>query len=280
MSINYLSAFLGGILTLFSPCSVMLLPAFFSYAFAGLSQLISRTGLFYLGLISTLVPLGALAGTLGALVNKHRDLLVTTSAIVVITLGVMMLLNLNFRFPGKSTKTSTTPLAVYLLGTIYGLSGVCAGPLLGAALAYASFSGNPIKGGTMLLFFAAGMALPLLLLALLWRRLPIIQRVIRPRKISLGRWQSTWTTLISGGVTIALGILLLLSRGTTELAGLLGASDQIAIESAAREASVAVPDFLTVGLSMLLLLAAWLIIRRKPKNHPVPTTKEPNSDKS
>ncbi len=280
MSINYLSAFLGGILTLFSPCSVMLLPAFFSYAFAGLPQLISRTGVFYLGLITTLVPLGVFAGTLGALVNKHRDFLITMSAVVVISLGLMMLANINFRFPGMSAKTSTTPLAVYLLGTIYGLSGVCAGPLLGAVLAYASFSGSPVKGGTMLLFFAAGMALPLLVLALLWRRLPIIQHVVRPRKISWGRWRTTWTTLISGGVTILLGILLLLSRGTTELAGLLGATDQIAIESAARRAATGVPDFVTAGISILLLLVALFLMRRKPRNHPITTNKEPHDDQS
>ena len=33
MDIGYLSAFLGGLLSLLSPCSIMLLPAFFAYAF-------------------------------------------------------------------------------------------------------------------------------------------------------------------------------------------------------------------------------------------------------
>lgn len=71
MEIGLLGAFLGGVLTLLSPCSVMLLPAFFSYAFSSPRQLLSRTGIFYLGLITTLVPLGVLAGTLGSYVNQH-----------------------------------------------------------------------------------------------------------------------------------------------------------------------------------------------------------------
>ena len=65
MDIGYLGAFLGGLLSLLSPCSVMLLPSFFAYAFVHPSTLVTRTGVFYLGLITTLVPLGVFAGTVG-----------------------------------------------------------------------------------------------------------------------------------------------------------------------------------------------------------------------
>ncbi|HSL37639.1 MAG TPA: cytochrome c biogenesis protein CcdA, partial [Arthrobacter sp.] len=66
MDIGYAGAFLGGVLTLLSPCSALLLPAFFAYAFSTKSRLVARTGLFYLGLLSTLVPLGIFAGVLGS----------------------------------------------------------------------------------------------------------------------------------------------------------------------------------------------------------------------
>ena len=72
-------ALVGGILTLLSPCSVMLLPAFFAYAFTSPSRLIARTGVFYLGLITTLVPIGVLAGTVGAFVSTNRTMLVTVA---------------------------------------------------------------------------------------------------------------------------------------------------------------------------------------------------------
>jgi len=48
--IGYLAAFLGGVLTLLSPCSALLLPAFFAYAFASRSRLLGRTAVFYAGL--------------------------------------------------------------------------------------------------------------------------------------------------------------------------------------------------------------------------------------
>ncbi|BAS07616.1 biogenesis protein [Arthrobacter sp. Hiyo4] len=65
MVIGYAGAFLGGILTLLSPCSALLLPAFFAYAFSTKTRLVARTALFYLGLLSTLVPLGCLPGRWG-----------------------------------------------------------------------------------------------------------------------------------------------------------------------------------------------------------------------
>ena len=54
-SITPLAAFLGGALTLLAPCSVMLLPAFFAYAFTSRTTLLARTGLFWLGLIGLII---------------------------------------------------------------------------------------------------------------------------------------------------------------------------------------------------------------------------------
>lgn len=61
--IGYFAAFLGGLLALVSPCSALLLPAFFAYSIDSASRLLARTGIFYAGLATTLVPLGAAART-------------------------------------------------------------------------------------------------------------------------------------------------------------------------------------------------------------------------
>lgn len=264
MQISLLGALIGGVLTLLSPCSVMLLPAFFSYAFAEPRQLLSRTGIFYLGLITTLVPLGVLAGTLGALVSEHRFLLVKIAAIVVIVLGTMMLLNLPLPFLRRAAGLqSTSPASVYALGTVYGLAGVCAGPLLGAVLTVAAVSGNALYGGVVLLVFAAGMALPLLLLALLWGRMPFVRALVRPREVRIGRWRTTWTGLIGGALTIALGVLLLVTEGTASLTGILGASQQIAVEGWARRMTQDVPDLAVLGVVAALAATAWFVARAR-----------------
>lgn len=262
MEIGLLGAFLGGILTLLSPCSAMLLPAFFSYAFSSPRELVARTGVFYLGLVTTLAPLGVLAGTLGAFVNEHRFTFVTVASIIVIVLGVIMLANIPIPFLGRGAAAAGTSVAaVYALGTVYGLAGVCAGPLLGAVLTVAAVSGSALSGGIILLVFAAGMALPLLILALLWGRLPFVKRLIRPREVMIGRWRNSWTGIIGGALTIAVGVLLLVTAGTTELGGLLDASDQAALEGAVLQGAGQVPDLLVVGVVIALALAGWLVVR-------------------
>jgi cytochrome c biogenesis protein CcdA len=266
MGIGFHGAFLGGVLTLLSPCSVMLLPAFFSYAFSTPRLLLARTGMFFLGLITTLVPLGVLAGTLGAFVTGHRDIVVAVAAAVVIVLGLIMVLGLPIPFLRTGAAAEgTSSLAVYALGTVYGLAGVCAGPLLGAVLTVAAVTGNALYGGVVLLFFAAGMAAPLGVLALVWGRLPFVRRLVRPREIRIGRWRGTWTGVVSGTVTTALGVLLLVTDGTASLGGLLGAADQVRLEGAARRLAGGVPDLVVVAIVVALAAAGWAVARfRRP----------------
>ena len=62
MTVGYVVAFLGGILTLASPCSAFLLPSFFAYAFPSAGRLLLHTLVFYVGLVLVLVPLGQGSG--------------------------------------------------------------------------------------------------------------------------------------------------------------------------------------------------------------------------
>lgn len=260
MSLSLLGAFLGGVLTLLSPCSVMLLPAFFAYAFSSPGALLARTGVFFLGLATALVPLGLLAGSLGAWVNQHRFTLVTVAAVLVILLGLTLLLGV--RVPGlvpQRGAESASIASVFALGTVYGLAGVCAGPLLGAALAFAAFGGNPLLGGLVLLVFAAGMTLPLLVLAALWNRVPAVRALVRPRELVVGRWRNAWTNVVGGALTIAIGILLLVTQGTASLGGVLGATTQANLEASVMRWSSAVPDWVLIAL-FVVLVGVWIAV--------------------
>lgn len=260
MNLSLLGAFLGGALTLVSPCSVMLLPAFFAYAFTDPRALLARTGVFFLGLATALVPLGLLAGTLGAWVNRHRFELVTAASILLIVLGVVLMLGIRLPSLMRQRGAQEASIAsVFALGTVYGLSGVCAGPLLGAALTFAAFGGDPLFGGIVLLVFALGMTLPLLLLALLWNRVPAVKMLVRPRELVIGRWRNAWTNVIGGFLTAAIGVLLLLTDGTTSLGGVLGATDQARLEAWVMSASSAVPDWAVLVL-FIALAGIWLTV--------------------
>ena len=114
-----------------------------------------------------------------------------------------------------------------------------------------------------MLVFAAGMALPLLLLALLWGRFPAVKRLVRPREVTVGRWSNTWTGIIGGILTIGVGILLLVTAGTTDLTGILGASDQAALEGAVLEGAGGVPDWVVIAVAAAIAAIGWLIVRRR-----------------
>lgn len=275
MTISILGAFLGGVLTLLSPCSVMLLPAFFAYAFTSVRAIVARTGVFFLGLATTLVPLGILAGSLGQWLQQHRVAVVTVASIVVIVLGLVLLIGVPIPGIGRARGMSSASIAsVYALGTVYGLAGVCAGPILGTVLTVAGLSSNPLSGGILMLALAAGMAAPLLLLALLWERVPAVKQAVRPREIVLGRWRNTWTQVIGGLLTVAVGVLLLVTEGTATLGGVFTVEQQFAVESSVLRFARQVPWWGTTLLALAVLALVWVVVWRRPSAQVADRTRE------
>ncbi|MFK8909863.1 cytochrome c biogenesis CcdA family protein [Streptomyces sp. YS-3] len=261
--IGYLAAFLGGLLALLSPCSALLLPAFFAYSIDSASRLLARTGLFYAGLATTLVPLGAAGSYAGRLFYGHRDQLVLFGGWLIIALGAAQILGMGFA-SRRMTELSgrirpTTAASVYALGAVYGLAGFCAGPILGSVLTVAAVSGSPAYGGLLLAVYALGMAAPLFLLALLWERFGLgRRRWLRGRAVRLGRFELHTTSLLSGLFFMVLGGLFLAFDGATALPGLLDVDDSYAAEQWARSVGDAVPDWallLTVVAVAALVLA-------------------------
>ena len=106
VSIGFLGAFLGGVLAILSPCSALLLPAFFAYAFTSKQQLAARTLVFFLGLACVLVPVGVGAGNLGGLLTQHRGTLITIGGWAIIALGVYTFLGFGFNIPVLSSLAS------------------------------------------------------------------------------------------------------------------------------------------------------------------------------
>ncbi|MET8506479.1 cytochrome c biogenesis CcdA family protein [Streptomyces sp. NPDC004787] len=262
--IGYFAAFLGGLLALLSPCSALLLPAFFAYSMDTRAKLVARTGIFYAGLATTLVPLGAAGSFAGRLFYGHRDLLVALGGWTIVALGVLQILGLGFASRRMSEVSGrirpTTALSVYALGLVYGLAGFCAGPILGSVLTVAALGGNPVYGGLLLAVYALGMAVPLFVLALLWERYELgRRRWLRGRPIRVGRFEAHSTTLLSGFFFVALGALFLVFDGTTALPGLLSVDDSFAVEERVGALGRAVPDWalLVAVVAVVAGALAW-----------------------
>lgn len=264
MLVGYAGAFLGGMAAILSPCAALLLPAFFAYAFGGdRARLLGRTGLFYLGLLLTLVPLGLGAGALGSLVTVHRQALAVVGGAVLICFGLVTALGIRIPLPGLGQRGDPrSALGAVLLGATYGLAGACTGPLLGAVLTVAAVGGSALYGAVLLAAFGAGMVVPLVLLALLWDRLNLGER-LKPRPLSIGPFTTSVIGIVSGALFIAVGLVFMLTDATSALGGILGATDQFRLENWLRRVGDAVPDLVMIALAAVVLgLIAWRWLSR------------------
>lgn len=281
IDIGLAGALLGGVLSLLSPCSVMLLPAFFATAFADPRTLVLRAGLFTAGLMTTLVPLGLFAGVVGALLLQHRGALIAGASVLLVVLGLVQLLGVPLPAfartapgggdarDGADASGSASGAAIFLLGAVYAVAGVCSGPILGSVLTVAATGGSALYGGLLLAVYALGMAVPLLVLSLLWKPLgPRLRRWLRPRELVIGRWRNSWATIASGLVAIAFGVLLWTTNGTADLFGLVSISDQQRIEMGALRATEGVGDLVVVLVVAAAALAAVLLASRMRRARP------------
>jgi len=271
MDANYLVALAGGVLALLSPCAALLLPAFFAYAFTSPGKIFARTGIFYLGLLTTLVPLGAGFAGLGSLLTTHRSLLITIAGWLIVALGVVSILGAGFDFSrlfgrfGQRAQGGGAPAATttYFLGMVSGVAGVCTGPILGAVLTVAMTSSSPVDGAILLAIYGLGMTVPLLLLALGWKKLgPSRINKLRGRTISVGRFELHTVSLITGIVLVILGAGFLLTRGFADfevVSAQTGAKLQQWVSSTFGEVS----NVVVIIVLALIALAAWFFYNQK-----------------
>ena len=232
--------------------------------------------MFYLGLLTLFVPLGLGVGAIGSLFLERRAELSVIAGLLLIAIGSFQLAVGGFELPGAGRisggrfgASGESLAATYALGLVYGIGGFCSGPLLGGVLTIAGASGGALEGALLLAVFAAGMAAPLLILALLWERLGTAGRGrLRGREIQIGPWTRHVSVVISSALFIVLGTAFIVFQGGSALGGVyaaLGASDlALAIETAVRDLATDSPLALAaiVAAPVVLILVLLLASRR------------------
>ncbi|WP_206510568.1 cytochrome c biogenesis protein CcdA [Rhodococcus sp. BGS-1C] len=268
--IGLLGAFFGGLLALVSPCSALLLPSFFAYAFGGAGKLAGRTGVFYLGLAAVLVPLGAGVGAIGSALTQYREVTTMIGGVVIIALGAMVILGHGFALRSAQRAAARIDISsvgsVFALGAVYGLAGFCSGPLLGAVLTVAVAGGQALYGGILMALYAAGMVVPLFVLALVWDRFSLGSRTwLRGREISIGPLRTHTTSLISGLFFIAIGVMFLLTEGTANLGGVMGVDSQYSLQLWVSDIADSVSNVvvLLVGTMAVISVLVFRLVRKR-----------------
>lgn len=235
VSVGVIGAFVAGIFSLLSPCSALLLPAFFAYAFSSKRQLVTRTVAFFLGLSAVMVPLGLGVGWFGQLLMTHRSTLIVAGGLAMILFGLISFFGRGFNIPLLSRLNGrvrgTSWLAVFALGVVYGFAGFCAGPLLGAVLTTAMLSASWLYGGLIMALYALGMTVPLFLLAWAWDSKALGDaRWLRGRTVSVFGMQLNTISMASGLLFMVIGALFISTRGLTGLPSLVSVDQQLSMQ--------------------------------------------------
>jgi cytochrome c biogenesis protein CcdA len=267
--IGFLGAFLGGVASLLSPCSALLLPSFFAYAFDRVQVLIRRTVTFWIGMSFVFVPLGAGVGALGSAITRYRSEVTTIGGLVLIALGILTLFGKGFALPGMQRLTThidiSGTMSVLALGAVYGLAGFCSGPLLGAVLTMSAMGADPVYGGLLMGVYALGMTAPLFLLAWMWNRFRLSERPwLRGRPIQLGPLQTHTTSLLSGMILVLLGVVFLSTEGTAGLGNVLSVDSEFDLQVWLAKLSSHVNDAVFILLATALLIG-WRLVHARQR---------------
>ena len=216
---QYLIAFLEGIITFISPCLLPMLPIYISYFAGGGVRSTGKTlkgalG-FVLGFTAMFVAMGALAGTVGSFLRQHQTVVDIVSGAIVILFGLNFLgvLKLNL-FRGSGASVNTADMGFFravLFGVIFSVGWTpCVGAFLGSALMLASQQGHVLEGMLMLLVYSLGLGIPFVLSAVLIDYLKSAFQWIKSNYGIINK--------LSGGILVLVGILM----ATGTLGRLLG----------------------------------------------------------
>ena len=214
-SITFLGAFVGGLLSFFSPCTLPILPGLVTFFESDDPQRAGRMSLkkmaaFWLGFTLVFLAMGSIASTLGAFFYDHRLWIVKFGGVFVILMG-LFLLGLGLRSPLQReyrpflTRNFEGIGGSFLFGIAFTAGWTpCSGPILATILTVAGNSEDPTSGMLLLAAYAVGFGVPFGILTFffdsLFHRIRGIYRYL------------PWIQKISGVLLVVLGILIYLDK--------------------------------------------------------------------
>lgn len=190
------SAFLAGIVTFLAPCTLPLVPAYLGFL-SGTTQgqpTVSRRRIvfaavaFILGFSLVFILLGSLVGFLGSAAGNLRRVIERVGGVIILLFGLSLLGLFRIPFLHRTVQLRLGGLPRLPVGPRSFLFGVilasgwtpCIGPILGTILFLAASTTTVGSGAGLLAVFAAGLAIPFLLVALFYSQAAkVIARLTR-----------------------------------------------------------------------------------------------------
>ena len=178
-------AFVGGVVSFVSPCTLPILPAYFAFATqSGRGKIALNTVAFMLGVATMFSLLGASASAVGQVLIQNQEVLLLIGGAIVMVFGVMSLLGKGFTGLSRSQSSpgaansgaansgaNTTAGGSYVFGLTFSLGwSSCVGPILGIVLTLAAATGSVVNGMALLFIYALGLGLPLIIISTFFGR--------------------------------------------------------------------------------------------------------------
>ena len=212
-----LLAFIAGIFSFLSPCTLPILPAYFAVtAQSDRARMGLMSLAFFFGLASLFVAMGASASALGQILRDYMFQITQVGGGIVGIFGVMTLFGKGFSGASFQGKPASTFIGYFLFGATFALGWTpCVGPILSSILMLAASEKTVAQGMLLLFFYAVGLGLPLIAVATVCGNLPkdgLFWTLLRGKGWDLTVGGKTFflhtTNLFSGVLLIALGIVL------------------------------------------------------------------------
>lgn len=226
-NVSFAIAFLAGILSIFSPCTIAVLPAFLSYTFKEKREIAKMTGIFFLGFSLAFIILGLLIAYLGKVsfvyFQGSSSAFIQAIGFLLILFGILTILGRGFTFVNIGLKTKHDVPGVFLFGALFAVGwSACSGPVIAGILSIAAVLNNYIHSAMLLFFYSLGIAIPLFITAFMYDKYNLAEnKWIKGKEFKmalLGQHFEVHTTkAVSGILLMALGLLFLIYRGTTIL---------------------------------------------------------------
>lgn len=209
---EYLITFLEGIISFISPCMLPMIPVYLTY-FAGnvakKNNVLINSIFFVLGFTTIFCILGVFAGTIGSLLVNYKHIVNIVCGIIVIIFGLSYLDFINikiFKGMNKKNKEIKGAFSAFLFGIIFSINLTpCIGAFLGSALMMASVSGTIIKGIFLLLVYSLGLGIPIIISAVLIKKLETVFDVIKKHYKIINNICGVFLIIV--GILICFGIL-------------------------------------------------------------------------
>ncbi|WP_445476257.1 cytochrome c biogenesis CcdA family protein [Methanococcoides methylutens] len=161
------AAFVAGMISIFSPCVLPLLPAIFAYS---TSKGPLRPLAIVLGLTISFTVMGVVTSAFGSLFQQYLLYLSFFAGLIIILFGVTLIFELGTfhvfgSFSGIGIKEKGL-LGGLLLGMSLGIIWIpCVGPILASILTLVAIEGDIAYGAFLLFIYSMGLGIPMLVIA-------------------------------------------------------------------------------------------------------------------